>query len=306
MAESKATVLVAGTANLVIAILKILAGLLSGSSAMLAEGAHSIADTLNEGFLLTAIQRSDKPADSQHQFGYGKERYFWSLLAAVGIFVLGAGFSVIEGIRTLLEPEPLGTVWVAYAVLGLSFVFEGISWLKAMRQLHGEARKREISIPQHVRQTDDPTVTTVAFEDSAALVGLVLAAIGISLHLVTGWGGWDGIASIAIGVLLVGLAGILGNQSKALLIGEAVPRQMSDAVRRIIADSVGVDQVVEVLTMRLGPGDVLVAARVDMEDTSGGDAIERIADEVEASIQREYSQVRHVFLDPTTAKSGVD
>ncbi len=299
--ESKGTVLVAGAANLGIAVAKIAAGLLSGSSSMLAEGAHSVADTLNEVFLLAALQRSGKPADDKHPFGYGMERYFWSLLAAVGIFVLGAGFSFYQGVRALLHPEPLEDLVLAFVVLAVSFVFEFVSWLKAVRQLRSEARAKQESTLRHVAQTPDPTVKTVAFEDTAALIGLVFAAAGLGLHALTGSGAWDGVASLAIGVLLIVVAVSLGNQSKRMLIGSAVPADLRGRIRAKIEESPGVDQVVELLTMRLGPEDVMVAARVDVSDhTSGGD-LEQVADEVDRRVCESFEEVKHVFLDPTAS-----
>jgi cation diffusion facilitator family transporter len=298
---SVGTVVLAGVANLAIAVAKLVAGLLTGSSAMLAEGAHSVADTVNQLFLLTALSRSKKPADVQHPFGYGMERYFWSLLAAVGIFVLGAGFSIYEGIHSLLHPEPVKAVLVAYGVLGLSFLFEGTSWLKAVIQLRREAGERGVGVFQHVFTTPDPTVKTVAFEDTAALVGILLAAGGITLHTLSGSGIWDGIASILIGILLVGVAISLGSSSKRNLIGEAMPETVRTGITKVINESVGVDVVVELLTMRLGPDDVLVAARVDVDDAATGGDLERVADDVERRIRVAYPEVRHVFLDPTKA-----
>ena len=298
---SVGTVLLAGGANLAIAVAKLVAGLLTGSAAMLAEGAHSVADTVNQLFLLTALSRSKRPADVQHPFGYGMERYFWSLLAAVGIFVLGAGYSIYEGIHSLLHPEPVKAVLVAYGVLGLSFVFEGTSWLKAVIQLRREAGERGVGVFQHVFTTPDPTVKTVAFEDTAALVGILLAAGGITLHTLSGSGIWDGIASILIGILLVGVAISLGSSSKRNLIGEAMPETARTGITKVINESVGVDVVVELLTMRLGPDDVLVAARVDVDDAATGGDLERVADDVERRIRVAYPEVRHVFLDPTKA-----
>jgi len=299
--SSFGTVLLAGGANLAIAIAKLVAGFLTGSAAMLAEGAHSVADTVNQLFLLTALSRSRKPADVQHPFGYGMERYFWSLLAAVGIFVLGAGYSIYEGIHSLLHPEPVKALLVAYGVLGLSFVFEGTSWLKAVLQLRREAGERGIGVVRHVFSTPDPTVKTVAFEDTAALVGIALAAGGITLHTVSGSGIWDGVASILIGVLLVGVAISLGSSSKRNLIGEAMPESVRLGITEVINESVGVDVVVELLTMRLGPDDVLVAARVDVDDEATGGDVERVADDVDRRIKERYPEVRHVFLDPTKA-----
>ena len=300
---SLGTVLVAGGANLAIAVAKIVAGALTGSSAMLAEGAHSVADTVNQLFLLTALTRSKKPADVQHPFGYGMERYFWSLLAAVGIFVLGAGFSIYEGAHSLLHPTPVEALLVAYVVLAVSFVFEGTSWLKAVLQLRREAGERRIGVFRHVFTTPDPTVKTVAFEDTAALVGILLAAGGVTLHAVSGSGFWDGVASILIGVLLIGVAASLGSASKRNLIGEAMPEHARAGLTTVINESVGVDVVVELLTMRLGPDDVLVAARVDVDDSASGGDLERIADDVERRIKQSYPEVRHVFLDPTTAST---
>jgi len=292
---------VAGAANLLIAVAKLAAGLASGSSAMLSEAAHSVGDTMNQVFLMASLRKSRKPPDEEHPFGYGMERYFWSLLAAVGIFVLGAGFSVYEGIHALMHPEPVEELLVAYIVLGISFLFEGSSWLKALLQLRREAGERRVGLFRHVFTTPDPTVKTVAFEDTAAMIGIVLAAAGITLHATTGAGFWDGLASIAIGVLLVGVAVSLGSSSKRNLIGEALPQDKREGLTRVINESLGVDVVVELLTMRLGPDDVLVAARVDVDDAASGGDLERVADDVEKRIREAYPEVRHVFLDPTTA-----
>ncbi len=297
--ESTGTVLLAGAANLSIAVAKLFGGLISGSTAMLAEAAHSFADTLNQVFLMAALKRSQKPADAQHPFGYGMERYFWSLIAAVGIFVLGAGYSILEGVKAVLEPEKLGSLLVAYVVLALGFLFEGISWLRAVRQLRGEAEERGRGFFEHLRITPDPTVKTVAFEDTAALIGLVLAAAGITLHHLTGQSFWDGAASIAIGLLLVGVAYALGQQNKAALIGQAVPEAMQASIRTTIIESPGIDSLVEMLTMRMAPDEVLVAARVDLDDDATVDELERAAEEVERRVREAHPEVRHLFLDPT-------
>jgi cation diffusion facilitator family transporter len=304
--ESVATVLLAGAANLGIAIAKLGGGLISGSSAMLAEAAHSVADTLNQVFLRAALKRSRKPADAQHPFGYGMERYFWSLLAAVGIFVLGAGYSVLQGVEAVLHPEPLGSLTVSYVVLAIAFVLEGTSWLRAVLQLRREAAERDRGFVEHLRITPDPTVKTVAFEDTAALVGLVLAAAGITLHHLTGQGFWDGAASIAIGLLLVAVAYALGQQNKRALIGEALPEQTQAEIRRVIDESPGIDNVVELLTMRMSPSEVLVAARVDLDDDASVDELEHAADEVERRLREAHPEVQHVFLDPTDEPAEED
>jgi len=293
---------VAGAANLAIAIAKAAAGLLSGSSAMLAEAAHSAADTMNQLFLLTALRRSRRPADAVHPFGYGMERYFWSLLAAVGIFVLGAGFSVYEGVSAIVADRPLENLPLTYGVLAVSAVLEGASWLRAVLQLRAEAAERDISLPRHLLETTDPTSQTVVFEDSAALVGLGLAAAGVTLHAVTGNSLWDGLASIAIGLLLVLVAYSLGRQNMGFLLGRSADPDTVKHLTEVINRVGGVDAVVEVMTMRLGPEEILVAARVDVADSQTGVSVERLADQIERQVRAAYPEVRHVFVDPTAAR----
>lgn len=296
--------MVAGAANLLIAVAKGVAGLLSGSTALLAEAAHSVADTLNQAFLLTALKRSRRPADDKHPFGYGLERYFWSLLAAVGIFVLGAGFSIAEGIRAVLHPEPVQELAVAYGVLVISFVFEGISWLKAVRQVRREAEEKGVSALEHLRESAEPAVKTVAFEDTAALIGLVIAALGVTLSVVTGQEFWDGAASIAIGALLVVVAWALGSENKAMLIGQALPEEVEKRIRETIASTPRVDSVVELLSLRLAPDEVLVVARVDLDDSkTTGAEVEQLAEVIDQRVRQEFPIVRHLFLDPTPATS---
>ncbi|GAA1550406.1 cation diffusion facilitator family transporter [Kribbella hippodromi] len=301
---SDATVLLAGTANLAIAIAKTVAGLLSGSTALLAEAAHSVADTLNQAFLLTALHRSRKPADNRHPFGYGMERYFWSLLAAVGILVLGAGFSITEGLRSLLAPQPIAALAVIYPVLALSMVFEGSSWLKAVLQLRREARAAGVPLLQQLRNAE-PAVKTVALEDSAALIGLLIAATGVTLAVVTGEHLWDGAASIAIGVLLIVVAFTLGRDNKAMLIGRALPPETQREIRAIIAGQPGVDGVIDLLSLRLAPDQVLVVATVDLVDSgTTGAAIEQLAERIDTEVRREHPTVRHLYLDPTPGDPG--
>jgi cation diffusion facilitator family transporter len=299
--ESSGTVVVALIANLAIAVAKITAGLIGGSSAMLAEGAHSVADTTNQVFLLTSLKLSRKAPDVTHPFGYGKERFFWSLLAAVGIFVSGAVFSIYEGVHGLLsgESEVAGYL-LSYAVLFVSFLAEGTSWLKAVRQLRGEARAAERGLTEHVRLSSDPTVKTVFSEDTAALIGLVLAATGLALHQLTGQAFWDAAAAIAIGVLLAVVAYLLGRDTKEMLIGEAAPVAVRDGILRELADHPEVDRVVDVRTMLLGPEALLVAARLDMDDALGAADVEDRTDEIASQLQKRFPQVREVYLDVTS------
>lgn len=303
MAEgSRRTILIALTANLLIAIAKIAAGILAASSAMLSEGAHSIADTTNEVLLLTSLHRSARPADKEHPFGYGMERYFWSLLAAFGIFISGAVFSMYEGISGLLsESSSGGGLVISLIVLGVGACAEGTSWFVAMRQLHGEAGRRRRSLLAHVRQTSDPTVKTVFFEDSAALIGLALAAAGVILRAVTGSPYPDAGAAIAIGLLLIYVAIQLGSDTRELLIGRAADPELRSALWRELADMAEVDAVVELLTMQLGPSEVLAAVRLDLHDGLDSDAVEDVSERIDAAIREKHPEVSQVFLDATPA-----
>ena len=299
--ESTGTVIVALIANLAIAVAKIAAGLIGGSSAMLAEGAHSVADTTNQVFLLTSLRLSRKAPDDTHPFGYGKERFFWSLLAAVGIFVSGAVFSIYQGVHGLLsgESEVAGYL-LSYAVLFVSFLAEGTSWLKAVRQLRGEARAAGRGMIEHVRLSSDPTVKTVFSEDTAALIGLLLAALGLGLHQLTGQAYWDAAAAIAIGVLLAVVAYLLGRDTKEMLIGEAAPAPVRDGIRSELADHPEVDRVLDVRTMLLGPEALLVAARLDMDDSLSAAEVEDATDAISAGLRTKFPQVREVYLDVTS------
>ncbi len=302
--ESRRTVLLAFAANLVIAIAKTIAGVITLSSAMLAEAAHSWADTLNQIFLLTSLRRAARPADSTHPFGYGKERFFWTLLAAVGIFVTGAGFSVLQGVSSLIrhvkEPDSAEFA-LTYAVLGLALVLEGTSLLRAVRQVQGEARRKGRTFMTHLRRSNDPTVKAVASEDSAAVAGILLAGLGIGLHQATGSAMYDAAASITIGVLLAWIAYALGRDTKDLLIGEAADPELRLDIQHLVGQHAEVDAVLELLTMQLSPDEVLVAMRIDFVDGLDSQRIERVSTEIEQELTENLPTVRHVFLDATTS-----
>jgi cation diffusion facilitator family transporter len=297
--ESTLTVLVALGANAAIGVLKLVAGLLTGSAAMLAEAAHSAADTATEGLLLTALRRSERRADRRHPFGYGKERFFWALIAAVSIFVSGGVFAIYEGVRTMVGDEAEQTLaWVAYAVLAASFVIEGISWLQAARQVRAESKAHHQTVREFLRTTDDPTVKTVFFEDSAALIGLVIAFAGIGLHHLTGSGVWDGLASLLIGLLLTGVAYILGSANKGLLIGRQADARLVHAVRDRLGGRPEVEHVVDLLTMQLGTDQVLVCARLDFDDALGAADLERACVDIDADLRAEFPDLDEIFLEP--------
>jgi cation diffusion facilitator family transporter len=297
--ESTLTVLVAMGANAGIGVLKLVAGLFTGSAAMFAEAAHSVADTVTEVLLLTALKRSDRRPDREHPFGYGKERFFWALIAAVSIFVSGAVFAAYEGISTMLgEGEEQTLAWVAYAVLGASFLLEGASWVQAVRQLRSEAKKDETTPMQWLRQTDDPTVKTVFFEDSAALVGLLLAFAGVGLHQLTGSAFWDGLASVLIAVLLSGVAYILGRTNKGLLIGRQADRRTVFALRDALAARPEVEQIVDLLTMMIGTDRVLLCARLDFDDSLDAASLERACADIDADLHARFPDLQEIFVEP--------
>jgi cation diffusion facilitator family transporter len=303
-AETRGTVVLALIANVLVAAAKFVGGAVTGSPAMLSEGAHSVADCLNQVFLLTSLRRSERPADTQHPFGHGKERFFWSLLAAVGIFVAGAGFSAIEAYRSFASSEPTHGHYYAinYVVLGVALVAEGVSWLRAIGQVRSEARAGGRGLVQHIRESSDPSVKTVVSEDTAAMVGLVLAAAGLVLHQVTGAGAWEGVASALIAVLLIVVAVALGRDSKDLLIGEAATPEVTDAIRAYLSENPAVDEVVDLMTMHIGANQLLLAARVDLADHLDSSAVEQASSDIDAEIQRRWPAVTEVFLDATRAR----
>jgi cation diffusion facilitator family transporter len=266
---------------------------------MLAETAHSAADTLNQAFLLTSVHRGGRPADSGHQFGYGQEGYFWSLLAAFGIFVAGAGFSVFEGLLALRRSGSHDSFTVAYIVLGISFLAESTSLIRAVMQMRDEARSRHEELLDHVRSSPDTTVKAALFEDSAAIAGLALAAAGLLLSQLTGSPVWDGSASIAIGALLVVVAVRLGLDSRDLLIGKAADPKEQALIRSEIERAHGIDALLELLTMRLGPEHLIVAARVAFSDDISADRVEDLADDIDRRLADRLPLIPHVFIDPT-------
>jgi cation diffusion facilitator family transporter len=297
--ESTGTVIVAGLANLAIAVAKAVAGVLSGSAAVLAEAAHSVADTLTEVLLFVALRRGSRPADEDHPFGHGKSAYLWALLAATGTLVLGAGFAVSQGIRTIMAgSQEQGHYTVAYVVLAISFVLEGTSLLRAVRQLRRGAARYRVTVLRFLRRTPDTTVKAVTAEDSAALVGLVLAALGLGLTQLTGSPIPDGVASILIGVLLAVVAMLLVRTNVSLIVGQSPSARLRDGIREEIESLSDVTRVLEVMAMFLGPESLLVAARVDFAETSVT-GLAASADEAERRLRARYPVITHVFLDPT-------
>ncbi|MEU2622911.1 cation diffusion facilitator family transporter [Streptomyces sp. NPDC007157] len=297
--ESTVTVIVAAVANLGIALAKAVAGVISGSSAMLSEAAHSVADTVTELLLLTALKRSEKPADEEHPFGYGPERYIWAMLAAVATFVGGAVFSLYDGIHTLTAGEELGNPLVSYVVLAVAFVLEGFSLRTGLKQAYGEAARFRVSFKLYLRRTPDTAVKAVVMEDSAALVGLVLAAGGLLGGQLTGSGVWDGLASLLIGVLLLYVAWVLGRSNAEFLIGRPLPRPVRERIRAELLESEHIVAVLELTTLVQGPNEALVAAKVDFRDVSTAAQIEWACERAEQRLRAAFPMIGRVYLDPT-------
>jgi cation diffusion facilitator family transporter len=235
VSASARTVWVAFGANVLVAVAKSIAAVVTGSASLLAEAAHSWADTGNEVFLFIANRRSSRPPDRAHHLGYGREAYVWALLAALGLFVAGAAVSVVHGIQELITPEPATDFVVGYVVLAFSFVLEGISFLRSVRQARPVAELFDRDVIEEVMATSDPTLRAVFFEDSAALVGLVIAAVALAAHQATGSSTPDAVGSILVGVLLAVVAVVLINRNRQFLVGEeADPRIRAAAIRALL------------------------------------------------------------------------
>jgi cation diffusion facilitator family transporter len=299
--ESTLTVVLALCANIAVGILKLIAGLLSGSAALLSEAAHSAGDSTTEVLLLVAQRRSRKPADRSHPFGYGKERYFWSLIAAVAIFVSGAGFSFYQGLTTILgHHEAAGELWINYPVLGLAAVMEAISFRQAAAQMRRETRRAQRSLISYVRTPRDPTVNSVLLEDTAALIGIGLAALGVLLHQLTGSAVWDGAAALAIGALLLTVSFVLARACEALLIGRQADRRLLQEIVAFLEKQDEILDVVDVLTMLTGVDSVLLCARVDFVDAVSVADLEHACIRLDEQLRREFEVLGEVFIQPAS------
>src|ERR1700712_1520852 len=272
--ESGLTVIIAFAANLLVAAAKTVAAMLTGSASMLAESAHSWADTGNEIFLVVANKRAKLPADEDHPLGYGREAYVWSMFAALGLFAAGAAVSVTHGVTELIKPTPAEDFKIGYIVLAISFVLEGISFLQSVRQARPEADEFDRDLLEHILATSDPTLRAVFAEDSAALIGLVIAALGLGLHQITGSAVPDAIASIAHGLLLGVGALVLVNPNRRFLVGEVVDPRIKAATLEALLAMPEVSRVTYLRLEIVGPRKVSLIADVDL---SGDDKESRLA-----------------------------
>jgi len=292
-------------ANALIAILKLVAAVITGSSGMMAEALHSVADTTNQIFLLLGLRFYKRPASEKHPFGYGKERFFWSFIAAIFIFGVGATYAIYEGIDKLAHPHPPTNLGWAYVVLAISFVLEAGSIALAIYQEVKEAHHEGLSFAEYLRESKDPTAKTVLFEDSAALTGIVIAATGLILtdYQVGGVAGayWDGVASIIIGLVLAVVAFVLARASRGLLLGEAANPKEVLAIKEAIESHPNVEEVLELLTMHLAPKEILINAHVKLRpNLLTGDIVKSIA-EIEERIKRAEPKVEKIFLEAAHA-----
>jgi cation diffusion facilitator family transporter len=302
--ESLGTVVVAGAANLAIALAKLVAGLISSSASMLSEAAHSAADTVTEVLLFAAIRHGERPADRRHPLGHGRASYLWAIIAASFTLVVGAGFSLTHGWHTISHGEELGEVWVSYVVLAVSFVIESVSLWRGLSQLRTEAGRQQVSSSRLLSRTSDTMLKAVVLEDIAALAGIVIAGLGLALSSLTGTAFWDGAASIAIGLLLLAVALVLIKTNASLLIGQSASTALEDEIRAMLVAQPEVEGVVELVTVVMGPGQVMVAAKIDFLDETNGGRLEKASDRVEMCLTERFPEIKQVFLDPTPGRSA--
>jgi cation diffusion facilitator family transporter len=302
---SRRTVLIALAANAAVALTKLVAGLMSGSAAMLAETAHSFADTVNQGFLLFSISLAEREPTPDQPFGYGRIRFLWTFIAAIAMFLAGATFAVGYGLYQLISHAETGDYLPAYIALGVSLVAEGSSWFRAVRHTRGDAAEAGLPLMRYVRQSRDPNVKMVLFEDTAALIGLALALVGIVADQLTGSSVFDPAASVAVGVLLVAVAIWMGRDTSELLVGGAARPAERAALRHALEASDDVKDVFELLTMVLGPNSLLVAVRMDFDDDLDDEGVERASDAIDRRLREVVPDVTEVFLDATSARTSL-
>lgn len=307
MAESTRAILTAAGANLAIAVAKFAGASLTGSSSMLAEGIHSVVDTANQALLLLGIRRSERPADARHPFGYGREIYFFSFVVALLIFLAGGLASLYEGIEKIIAPEPehdvsllgvhLASIVVNLAILGFALAAEGTSLVVAYRSLP----KRAGSFVSVIRRSKDPSLFVVLVEDSAAVAGLIVAAIGVSLSSILGLPALDGVASVTIGFILVGMALFLMRETHGLLIGEPADPAVVAAIGEMARGEPAVRHVNEILTQHLGPEDILVNISLDLSDDLASRDVEALVTRLDRGLKAEVAGVRRVFIEIQSA-----
>jgi len=293
--SSKKVIYAALAGNSAIAVTKFVAASMTGSSAMLSEGIHSLVDTGNQGLLLHGMKQSQKPADEAFPFGHGKEVYFWSFIVAILIFAVGAGVSIYEGIHHIIAPEPISNPMINYIVLSLAIVFEGAAWYFAFREFR--RTKGKWGYVEAVQRGKDPTMFVVLFEDSAAMLGLIVAFLGIWLSQFTGILVFDGIASVVIGLILASTAIWLAYETKSLLIGESANHKVVEGIRKTVLLHDEVEHVNELLTMHMGPDFILVNISLGFRDDLPAKDMEQVISSLDAEIKQAFTEIKRVFIE---------
>ena len=297
---SKKVIFAALIGNSLIAVTKFTAAFVTGSSAMLSEGIHSLVDTGNQVLLLHGLKQSKKPADEKFPFGHGKEIYFWSFIVAILIFALGGGISIYEGVQHLQHPKPIDKPLINYIVLGLAMLFEGAAWLFALREF--TRAKGKWGYVEAVQRGKDPSLFVVLFEDTAAMLGLMVAFAGIALADMTGILYFDGAASVIIGLILLGTAIWLAYETKGLLIGESANASVVRGIRNILQGYRQIEHINEVLTMHMGPDFVLANISVDFRDNETASSVESVIAEIDNTIKTQFPQIKRIFIEAEARK----
>ncbi|TNE57099.1 MAG: cation transporter [Alphaproteobacteria bacterium] len=292
---SRRVIFAALAGNTLIAFTKYAAAAITGSSAMFSEAIHSTVDTGNQALLLYGLGRAERKPDKDHPFGYAQEVYFWAFMVAILVFAVGAGVSLYEGVHKVLHPEPLTNVYVNYIVLGMAMIFEAIAWMIAFREFNSRRGRR--GFLQAMRESKDPSVMTVLLEDSAALLGLVVAFLGIFLGKTFDIPVLDGAASIVIGLILAGTATLLAVETKSLLIGESASPDIVKRIERLLVAHPQINRVNEILTMHLGPSDILLTLSVDFEDSLSAGDVEATITILESQIKHAVPAAKRIFIE---------
>lgn len=304
--SSKKVIFAALIGNGLIAVTKFFAASITGSSAMLSEGIHSLVDTGNQLLLLHGMKQSKKPADARFPFGHGKEVYFWSFVVAILVFALGAGVSIYEGVRHILHPQPISNPMINYIVLGLAILFEGFAWFFALNEF--TKAKGKWGYIEAVQRGKDPTMFVVLFEDSAAMLGLLVALGALLLTQYTGILIFDGMASIVIGLILAGTAIWLAYETKGLLIGESANKSVVQGIRQLVQAYAEVCTTNEVVTMHMGPDFILLNLSVDFDDALDAGELKAVINRIDQDIKAQYPLVKRIFIEaevPQRAKASI-
>ena len=298
--SSKKVIFAALIGNAAIAITKFVSFAVTNSSAMFSEGIHSLVDTGNQILLLFGLRQAKKPADRRYPFGHGKEVYFWSFVVAILIFAVGSGLSIIKGLEHIKHPSEITRPLINYLVLGFAILIEGIVFYVALKEFN--KTKGDSGYLEAIRQGKDPGMFVVLLEDAAALLGLMAAIFGIAISQITGNYVFDGIASVAIGIILAFVAALLAYETKGLLIGESASDEVVKGIRRMVKGFTGVERVNEVLTMHMGPEYILVNLSVEFNDEIHTEQMESVIAHIDKNIKKNFVNVKRVFIEAESWK----